>query len=67
MKDNRKWRSARESVQVPAQVMDANEETEFSDVDKHAYDGPRAYNYEPPRRDRSQGEIGGGPMGRGEK
>jgi len=47
--------------------MDANEETEFSDVDKHAYDGPRDYNYEPPRRDRSQGEIGGGPMGRGEK
>jgi len=55
-------------VQIQAQVtMDVNEETEFSNVGEHAYDGPRAYNYEPPRRDRSQGEIGGGTMGRGEK
>lgn len=39
--------------------MDVNEETEFSDVDEHDYDGPQAYNYEPPRRDRGQGEIRG--------
>ena len=39
-------------------TMDVNEETEFSD--EHAYDGPQAYNYEPPRRDRGQeGEIRG--------
>ncbi|KAG1938291.1 hypothetical protein F2P79_017720 [Pimephales promelas] len=38
--------------------MDANDETAFCDVDEYANDGPQANNYVPPRRDRSQGEIG---------
>ena len=51
--------------------MDVDEETKLSNLGEHAYDGPQAYNYEPPRRDRGQGEIrgrsGGGTMGRREK
>ena len=39
--------------------MDVDEETELSNVGEHAYDGTQAYNYEPPRRDRGQGEIRG--------
>ena len=44
--------------------MDVDEETELSNVGEHAYDGPQAYNYEPPRRDRGQGEIRGEIRGR---
>uniref|UniRef100_A0A8C9Y7P0 P2X purinoreceptor 7 intracellular domain-containing protein n=1 Tax=Sander lucioperca TaxID=283035 RepID=A0A8C9Y7P0_SANLU len=42
--------------------MDVDEETEVSNVGED--DGPQAYNCEPPRRDRGQGEIRGQIRGR---
>ena len=41
--------------------MDVDEETH---ANEHLFDGPQAYNYEPPRQERSQGNVRGAIRGR---